>query len=88
LFPLLYLLAVPHKRNPFLRFHCFQCLALFSLLLPWAFVSILDVSWAKPAMAFMPPVVFVGWLVSMVQAGRGKMFRLPLLGPVADWLSR
>ncbi len=88
LFPLLYLFTVPHKRNPFLRFHSFQSLLLFSLLLPWTFVRILDVSSVEPAMAFVPLVVFVGWLVSMIQAGRGKMFRLPLLGAVADWLAR
>ena len=39
LYPLLYLLSVPRDRqNRFLRFHCFQCLFLFALLLPLLFV--------------------------------------------------
>lgn len=81
LFPLLYLLSVPRERqHRFLRFHCFQCLLLFALLMPLMFVQ-----W-RP-LSFVSFVLIVGWLVAMIQARRRKMFHLPLLGYLAERLA-
>ena len=81
LYPLLYLLSVPRGRqHRFLRFHCFQCLLLFALLLPLLFMK-----W-KPG-SFISVALIVGWLFAMIQARRGKMFHLPLLGYLAERLA-
>lgn len=85
LYPLVYLLSVRRDRqNRFLRFHCFQCLLLFVVLIPLLFVR------SGPgarATGFISLVLFVGWIVAMIQAQRGKVLRLPLLGYIADRLA-
>ena len=85
LFPLLYLLSVSRDRqNRFLRFHCFQCLFLFALLLPLLFVRSGVLRYVS---ALACPLLLVGWIVAMIQARRGKMFHLLLLGYFADRLA-
>jgi len=81
LYPLLYLLSVfREKQHRFLRFHCFQCLFLFAILVPLLYVR-------SRLVSFVCLILVVGWLVAMVQARSGKMFRLPLLGYQADRLA-
>lgn len=82
---MLYLLSVPRgKQVRFLRFHCFQCLLLFALLVPLLLVRSGPLSYASE---FACPILVVGWIVAMVQARMGKMFHLPLLGYFADRLA-
>lgn len=82
-FPLIYLCLTPWRRQQrFLRFHCIQCLGLFALMVPLEFWSPL----ARPA-AVALPLLFVAWLAAMIQAGRGKWFRIPILGQLAARLS-
>jgi uncharacterized membrane protein len=84
LFPLLYLFFVRRERQEhFLRFHCFQCLILFALLTPLHFI---DMSPLNQVAAFVFFLLFVGWFVAMIQAGRGKTLRLPLIGYLAGRL--
>ena len=81
LYPVLYLVSVRRERqHRFLRFHCFQCLFLFAILAPLRFVE------SRPA-GYASLILIVGWLVAMIQAQRGKVFRLPLLGYLADRLA-
>jgi uncharacterized membrane protein len=81
LYPLLYLLSIPRERqHRFLRFHCFQCLLLFALLVPLLYVKWRPVN-------YVSLVLIVGWLVAMIQARRRKIFRLPLLGYLAERLA-
>ena len=82
LFPIIYLLSIRRDRqHPFLRFHCIQCLLLFALLIPLACWDGTQVS-KIASIAFL--VLLVGWLVAMIQAGRRKMFKLPVLGSIAE----
>jgi len=85
LFPVLYLLSVRRDRqNLFLRFHCIQCLLLFALLIPLAYWNSNHVS-TIGSIAFL--VLLVGLVVAMIQAGRRKMFKLPVLGRIAERLA-
>ena len=81
LYPLFYLLSIPRdKQSHFLRFHSFQCLLLFAILVPALCIRSGPVNYVA---AFL----ILGWFVAMFQAGRGKTFRLPLLGYLADRLA-
>jgi uncharacterized membrane protein len=85
LFPVQYLLLVRRDRqNPFLRFHCIQCLLLFALLTPLFYWT--DKHESKTASIAVVVLIF-GYLVAMIQAGRRKMCKLPVLGGIADRLS-
>lgn len=81
LYPLLYLLFVSRERqHRLLRFHCFQCLFLFAILLPLLYVR------SRP-LSVVAMILIAGWLVAMIQAKRGRKVRLPLLGYLADRLA-
>ena len=85
LFPIGYFLTVPRERqHPFLRFHCFQCLLLVPLFIPLTYWAD-KYSSSVASVGFL--VVFGAWFVALIQAGRRKKFKLPLLGIIAERLS-
>lgn len=84
-FPVLYLSFVRRGRqHPFLRFHCMQCLLIFALLIP---LELWNSKHVSNAASFAFVILIIGWLVAMIQAGGGKMFKLPVLGGIAERLS-
>lgn len=85
LYPVLYLSCTDRNRqHPFIRFNCIQCLLLFALTLPSMYLS--DKYEFKTA-SFSFLFLFASYLVAMVQAGRGRMCKLPILGAIAERLS-
>jgi len=85
LYPLVYLLSVRRERqNRFLRFHCFQSLLLFAVLIPLLFVRSGPVS---SVAEFLILILLVAWILAMIQAQRGRALRLPVLGYIADRLA-
>jgi uncharacterized membrane protein len=86
-FPVLYLASPSRSRNDFLRFHSFQCLILFSILPP--LILLHDyVPRAKQLTLLLQGIWLLGWIVSMIMAGQRKMFHLPVIGALAEWLAR
>jgi uncharacterized membrane protein len=86
-FPILYFSSTLRKRNDFLRFHCFQCLILFSILAPLIFLQD-HAPRAEHLISLLQSIWFLGWIVSMIMAARRKMFHLPVIGALAEWLAR
>jgi len=86
LFPIIFLTTAPYKTNRFLRFHSFQSIV-FTLL--WvavigtlrlvreqtAVAAVLSIAWI---------VFFITWVLLMVKAYQGKIFKLPLVGLLAS----
>ena len=68
------------KQHRFIRFHCFQGLFLFALLVPSVY------SRARPA-TLVSLILIVGWVVATIQARKGKTFHFPLLGHLAGGLA-
>jgi uncharacterized membrane protein len=83
LVPLVYLSTVPrHAQDPFLRFHCIECLLLFFLAAPLLALKVVSVD-----LCFVVLLLWIaGYFLAMLQAGRGKRFHLPLIGWVAEHL--
>jgi uncharacterized membrane protein len=92
---ILFLLIEPYKRNRFVRFHSFQCIGLWLAALVMGaglrvagfllfFVPVLGhlISW----LAYMVVSLgfFVIWVVLIVKALQGEMFKLPLVGDFAQ----
>ncbi len=85
LVPLLYLSSAKLRRNnTFLRFHCFQCLLLWCVWAPTFFVQVKTV---EPFLTLLSLLCAVAWVTAMVQAARGKMFRIPGIGALAERLA-
>jgi uncharacterized membrane protein len=87
LFPIIFLTTAPYKTDRFIRFHSFQSVA-FTMM--WVFVigtarllreqtavvaTVLSGAWI---------VFFITWILLMVKAYQGKIFKLPLVGTLAS----
>jgi uncharacterized membrane protein len=86
------------RQHPYVRFHALQSLLFFGAInvADVALFKIIDTfsrfqmfhiisAFAVLLFLFLNFVAFVGWVVGMVQAARGKYYRLPLVG---DLLAR
>jgi|SRR5208282_2380619 uncharacterized membrane protein len=84
----LFLVLEPYKRNRFVRFHSAQCLLVWAgATLAAVFLYAIPV--AGPLFVVLIAVVaalfgMVMWLVLLVKALQGEMFKLPLLGDIAE----
>lgn len=85
---IIFLILEPYNRRPFVRFHAFQCLALTvaSVILHFA-VGLMAVF--LHGLTFMLSslvslVFFILWLIAIVNAAQGKMWKAPFLGDFAE----
>jgi uncharacterized membrane protein len=80
---IIFLLMEPYKSRPFVRFHSAQCLVLFGFdvaaHIVLHFIPVLG--WMIGVIVAL--VVFVFWLIALIQAAQGKMYRIPVLGDLA-----
>jgi len=92
---MVFLLLVPYSKNRFVRFQCLQCLflTLICLLLGVALKLASPVLFLVPLVGplFVSLVSIVGalaavviWLVLVVKAFQGEVFKLPVLGELAQ----
>jgi uncharacterized membrane protein len=73
------------RESRFVRFHAMQSILFFGIL------SILEEVFSHmplfgPIGGALGLVMFIGWIVMMVKAGRGQYYKLPLFGDLADRL--
>jgi uncharacterized membrane protein len=91
---IVFLVLEPYNKNRFLRFHSVQCLLLWAaatllaIALKLASVVLFIIPVLGPLLVYLVSGVVVLaltviWLVLVVKAFQGEMFRLPLLGDFA-----
>jgi len=91
---IVFLVLEPYKNNRFVRFHSFQCLLLWgagilvAIVLKLAGLLLFIIPVLGPLLVVLVSTVVgfgavVIWLVLVVKAFQGQMFRLPLLGDFA-----
>jgi len=81
-FPIIYLTLEPYKRNRFVRFHAFQSLIFFAAGLV---ARIFIVPFIGPRIGTVIEVGFlVVWILLMIKAYQGRMFKLPVVGDLAE----
>lgn len=87
---IIFLIVAPYNSNRFVRFHSWQSIM---LAIAWFVVEVgLMVLGRIPGIGlvdlFLGPLIglafFVVWLIVMIQAFTGKMFKLPVLGDLAE----
>ena len=92
---ILFLVVEPYKKNRFIRFHAFQSIFLTltavvaGLVLKLLFLILSLIPLLGHLLLLLISVIaFLGcvilWLVLMVKALQGEMFRLPLIGDLAE----
>jgi uncharacterized membrane protein len=87
---IVFLVVEPYNKNRFVRFHAFQCIFLC--------IAMIALSIAFSILTFIPfiglillPVHFIIWLgglalwiILMMKAYQGQMFKLPVIGDMAE----
>ena len=92
---ILFLVLEPYRRNHFVRFHSVQCLAfcvaaiVLAAALKLLGMLLFIIPMLGPLLLYLVDTVgilatFVIWLVLIVKALQGEMFKLPLLGDYAE----
>lgn len=81
---IIFLMLEPYNRNRFIRFHAFQCLfltiALVVIHVALFFIPI--VGWAISMLVSLG--AFILWIVCLIKANQGQMFKLPIIGDMAE----
>ena len=85
---IVFLLIEPYKSNRFVRFHSFQCLFTVGALIVLQ-IGLSIIGYALPLLVF-PVWTLLGlaelalWLLLVVKAYQGQMFKLPIVGDMAE----
>jgi uncharacterized membrane protein len=87
---IIFLVMEPYNKSRFIRFHSFQCLffaaALFILhvgLSIFAFVPFLALI-TFPLHLLVSLGGFILWIVLLLKANQGQMYKLPIIGDLAE----
>jgi uncharacterized membrane protein len=87
---IIFLVTAPYNRNRFVRFHSFQCI--FFCLALFVFGIALSILTVVPFMALitLPLNLLLGvgglivWIILLLKANQGLMFKLPVIGDIAE----
>jgi uncharacterized membrane protein len=87
---IIFLVMEPYNRNRFIRFHAWQCLffagALFVLhaaLSIFTFVPVLALI-TVPLHVLVSLGGFIFWIIVLIKANQGEMYKLPVIGDLAE----
>ena len=87
---IIFLVMEPYNRNRFIRFHAWQCLffagALFVLhaaLSIFTFVPVLALI-TVPLHVLVSLGGFIFWIIVLIKANQGQMYKLPVIGDLAE----
>ena len=92
---IIFLLVEPYKRDRFLRFHSFQCIGfwLAALVIGAVVRTAAFLLFFVPILGYLVVLLlsmltslglFVIWVVLIVKALQGEMFKLPVVGDLAE----
>jgi uncharacterized membrane protein len=88
--PIIFLVVEPYNKSRFIRFHSFQSIFFnIAWVVVWVVLSVLAsipvLGWAS--MIIWPLVGLGGlvlWVVLLLKAYQGQMFKLPVIGDLAE----
>ena len=87
---IVFLVVEPYNKNRFIRFHSFQSIF---FTLAWIVLSIgLNIIAAIPVLGWMTLLIWpliglaglIIWVVLLLKANQGQMFKLPVIGDLAE----
>jgi uncharacterized membrane protein len=87
---IVFLVVAPYNRNRFIRFHAWQCVFLcIAWTVLWIVLSIFAhipfLGWLS---ILLWPLIGLGglilWIVLLLKANQGQMFKLPIIGDMAE----
>src|SRR5512135_2807049 len=81
---IIFLVVEPYNRNKFIRFHAFQGIFYH---IAWIVVWVVAAMIPFLNIVLLPLLglaFFVGWVILLIKAFQGQMFKLPVIGPLAE----
>jgi uncharacterized membrane protein len=88
---IIFLVIDPYNKSRFVRFHAWQCIFFnLSWIVLWMVLRIMAhvplIGWLTVFLVW--PLVFLGgfilWLILVLKANQGQMFKLPVIGDLAE----
>ena len=87
---IVFLVLEPYNRNRFIRFHAFQCI--FFAVAWTALWIVLNIIAHIPVLGWLTILIwpliglagFVIWIILVLKAYKGDMFKLPVIGDMAE----
>jgi uncharacterized membrane protein len=87
---IIFLVMEPYNRSRFVRFHAFQCI--FFAVAWTALWIVLNIIAHIPVLGWLTILIwpliglagFIIWLVLLLKANQGQMFKLPFIGDLAE----
>jgi uncharacterized membrane protein len=87
---IIFLVMEPYNRSRFVRFHAFQCI--FFAVAWTALWIVLNIIAHIPILGWLTILIwpliglagFIIWLVLLLKANQGQMFKLPFIGDLAE----
>ncbi len=81
---IVFLVMEPYNRNKFIRFHAFQ-----SIIYEIVWIVVMAVISPLPIidlilLPLLSLAFFIGWIICVIKAFQGQMFKLPVIGPIAE----
>jgi uncharacterized membrane protein len=86
---ILFLVLEPYNKKSFVRFHCFQmiffCVALIAIWIGLTIVGFVPglIFITFPLHMLVWLASFVVWIILVIKANQGQMFKLPVIGDLA-----
>ncbi|MGB8031889.1 MAG: hypothetical protein WCF30_19730 [Terracidiphilus sp.] len=79
---IIFLIVAPYNTNPKIKFHAWQNIFLAIGWFACSVVAIIPIlGWIVGFLGIL--VLFVCWLIAIIQAFQGKRFVIPVIGPLA-----
>jgi uncharacterized membrane protein len=81
---IIFLVIEPYNKNKFIRFHSFQA------IIYWiASIILQTIAWMIPLLNLvLGPIIglgiLIGWVVLLIKAFQGTMFKMPIIGDLAE----
>jgi uncharacterized membrane protein len=81
---IVFLVMAPYNQNRFIRFHSFQCIFFWVALVVLHIVLMIIpfVGWVLSALLSVVGVVL--WIILLLKAYQGQMWKLPVVGDIAE----
>ncbi len=87
---IVFLVVEPYNKNRFIRFHSFQCifLCIAMIALSIAFSILTFIPFIGLILLPVHLIIWLGglalWIILMMKAYQGQMFKLPVIGDMAE----
>ena len=87
---IIFLVTAPYNRSRFIRFHSFQsiffCVAMIALGIALSILTVIPfmVLITAPLHLVLGVGSFILWIILLLKANQGQMFKLPVIGDLAE----